>query len=91
MVRLLHVEKLDICEIREAELIISRKSKPSYTTKQKLKIANTRSLRKTKNNNAVRTLLEIDLRYLPERWQPEQRQWMVLAFSEAARHRRRIV
>jgi len=56
MVRLLHVEKLDICEIREAELI-SQKSKPRCTPKQKPKIANTRSLRKTKNKNAVRTLL----------------------------------
>ena len=56
MVRLLHVEKLNICEIKEAELI-SHKSKSSYTPKQKPKIANTRSLRKTKNKNAVRTLL----------------------------------
>lgn len=57
MVRLLHVEKLDICEIREAELI-SQNSKSSNTPKQKPKVAEQKKFKKNQEQErAVRTLL----------------------------------
>lgn len=57
MVRLLHVEKLDICEIREAELI-SQNSKSSNTPKQKPKVAEQKKFKKKQEQErAVRTLL----------------------------------